>query len=148
MRTTYDYRNDDEVAVWQSAKNIFENKFYNKVQIVDVNDTFFVDEIKITVLRVYNPKIISNFANNSSTIYRIENEQTSFLILGDLGVEGGEELMQKCELSLLQTDYTQMAHHGQCGVSKEFYEYITPKKCLWPTPAWLWALCVKNTNSS
>ena len=38
----------------------------------------------------------------------------------------------------LQTEYTQMAHHGQNGVSKEFYEYIQPQKCIWPSPKWLW----------
>jgi hypothetical protein len=31
-----------------------------------------------------------------------------------------------------------MAHHGQGGVSKEFYEYIGVKRCIWPTPLWLW----------
>lgn len=59
-------------------------------------------------------------------------------MLGDLGVEGGNELMSDCSLVDLQTDYMQMAHHGQCGVSKEFYDYIKPKKCIWPTPKWLW----------
>ena len=60
------------------------------------------------------------------------------LILGDLGEEGGDEVMAECEKPLLMTDYTQMAHHGQWGVKKEFYEYIRPKKCIWPTPEWLW----------
>ena len=31
-----------------------------------------------------------------------------------------------------------MAHHGQAGASKELYEAISPKICLWPTPKWLW----------
>ena len=54
------------------------------------------------------------------------------------GVEGGNELMKNCPLSLLKTEYTHMAHHGQNGVSKEFYDYINPKKCIWPSPNWLW----------
>jgi hypothetical protein len=94
--------------------------------------------IKITVLRVFNEAIVNNFVNNSSTVYRIDGEKSSVLILGDLGEEGGDEVMAECEKSLLMTDYTQMAHHGQWGVKKEFYEYISPKKCIWPTPEWLW----------
>lgn len=135
---TYGYRNNAEKTMWQETKGIFENKFAGKVQVVQPNDVFFIDEIKITVLRVYNPTMTMNFVNNSSVVYRIEDENTSFLLLGDLGVQGGEEVMQSVPLHLLQTDYTQMAHHGQSGVSKEFYQYIQPKRCIWPTPGWLW----------
>jgi len=60
------------------------------------------------------------------------------LILGDLGIEGGNELMKNSSLALLQADYTQMAHHGQWGVSKKFYDYIKPQKCIWASPDWLW----------
>lgn len=134
----YGYRNDDELKIWQIATAKFEGTFKNQVQIVQAGDVFYVDEIKITVLRIYNPTTTANFVNNSSVVYRIENAETSFLILGDLGEEGGKELMENCPLELLQTDYTQMAHHGQAGVSKEFYAYIHPKRCIWPTPAWLW----------
>ena len=62
----------------------------------------------------------------------------SILILGDLGVEGGDDTISKCPLELLQADYTQMAHHGQDGVTKEFYDYIKPKRCIWTAPDWLW----------
>lgn len=109
-----------------------------EVSELSVGETFDFDDVSIRVLRVYNPSITKNFINNSSTVYRIDGEQGSFLILGDLGIEGGDELMKKCPKELLQTEYTQMAHHGQNGVSREFYEYIRPQKCIWPAPDWLW----------
>jgi hypothetical protein len=31
-----------------------------------------------------------------------------------------------------------MSHHGQTGSTREFYERIAPKICLYPTPIWLW----------
>ena len=31
-----------------------------------------------------------------------------------------------------------MAHHGQTGVSEEFYKTVSPNYCLWPTAGWLW----------
>ena len=31
-----------------------------------------------------------------------------------------------------------MAHHGQNGVKKDFYETVAPTACLWCTPKWLW----------
>lgn len=105
---------------------------------LSVNDIFVFDNISVRVLRVHNPAITKNFINNSSTVYRIDGKNGSFLILGDLGIEGGDELIKNCPLSLLKTEYTQMAHHGQDGVSKEFYEYIKPQKCIWASPDWLW----------
>lgn len=45
--------------------------------------------------------------------------------------------MNEC-LNELDSDYVQMAHHGQNGVTYEFYQAVSPKYCLWPTPEWLW----------
>lgn len=132
------YRKETEKELWESTEKIFDEKFSSKVEKIHTEDVFVIDNIKITVLRVYDPMMTTDFVNNSSVVYRIENENKSFLILGDLGVLGGEELIKNCPPELLHTDYTQMAHHGQGGVSKEFYEHIEPKRCIWPTPPWLW----------
>ena len=128
-------RTEIEAALVVDFFELTQNKESRKLS---VNDVFIFDNVSFRILRVYNPAITQNFINNSSTVYRIDSEQGSFLILGDLGVEGGNELMKNCPLSLLKTEYTQMAHHGQNGVSKEFYDYINPKKCIWPSPNWLW----------
>ena len=47
-------------------------------------------------------------------------------------------MMKNLSAETLYADYTQLAHHGQSGVSKEFYQYIKPEVCLWATPEWLW----------
>ena len=76
-------------------------------------------------------------------------------------VEGGEELMRmypeeitvtkedgtqekRHPRAVLFTDYTQMAHHGQRGVSRACYESLSPRACLWAAPDWLWD---KNNGS-
>jgi hypothetical protein len=59
------------------------------------------------------------------------------LFLGDLGVEGGQKLLKRYPTEL-KSDIVQMAHHGQGGVSKNVYQAIAPRICLWPTPKWLW----------
>ena len=120
------------------AQDIEQWDSFWAVQKLSAGDMFEFDEVSVQVLRVYNPEMKDNLVNNSSTVYRIDGPRSSILILGDLGVEGGNELMQNCPLALLQTDYTQMAHHGQWGVSKEFYDYVKPKACIWPSPDWLW----------
>jgi len=134
----YGKRNECEALLWRDIKFFFENKFIGRVHRIKQGEYFRFKNVAIKVLRVFNENITTNYLNNSSAVYRVEVSGNSFLILGDLGIEGGEELMRICPLVDLQTDYTQMAHHGQNGVSKQFYEYIKPKRCIWPTPVWLW----------
>ncbi len=126
-------RGKHEMILWQDIKT-WEKRY--DLHQVEVGESFQFDDVRIRVLRVFNPNIIS--INDSSTVYRIDGPKHSILILGDLGVKGGIDTINKCPRELLITDYTQMAHHGQGGVSREFYEYITPKRCIWATPDWLW----------
>lgn len=60
------------------------------------------------------------------------------MFTGDLGVEGGDKLLNGPYGAKLKADYVQMVHHGQRGVSEKFYQAVNPQYCLWPTPLWLW----------
>lgn len=132
-------RSFDEPDMWKKVSPIFEQDYAGKTHVIQKDEIFAFDDVKVKVLRVYNPLLINdNFLNESSAVFRIENDRSSFLILGDLGTDGGAEVMETCSLADLQTEYTQMSHHGQNGVTKDFYTYIRPQKCLWPTPEWLW----------
>ncbi len=90
------------------------------------------------ILGVRNPELTVNATNNQSAVWRVDIGGTSILFLGDLGVEGGDKLLASPYRSRLKADYVQMSHHGQTGVSEEFYGVVNPKYCLWPTPRWLW----------
>ena len=122
-----------EAELWQDVKQWDSTA---PVHQVLAGESFCFDDVNIRVLRVHNPSIVG--INDTSVVYRIEGEKSSILILGDLSVQGGLDTMERCPLDLLETDYTQMAHHGQGGVSREFYEYIQPKRCIWASPEWLW----------
>ncbi len=97
-----------------------------------------IDGIRIEVLGVKNPEITVNPVNNSSLVLRISDKSKSVLFLADLGVQGGEKLLQSPLADRLPSDYVQMAHHGQNGVNEAFYRRVNPSYCLWPTPDWLW----------
>ena len=119
--------------------------FYDDIAPFNVNtvicekdDVYNFGDVTVRVLRVHNDAAPNNFSNNSSTVYRLETENSSVIFLGDLGVEGGHHLLEVAPPELLKADYCQMAHHGQQGVSKEVYEVINPDYCLWCTPTWLW----------
>lgn len=127
-----------EIDLWERFDALCATRFVGSCQKVHANDTFTFDDLTVRVLRVYNPTITANFVNNSSTVYRIETSQTSVLFLGDLGREGGDEVLTTCDINALHADYVQMAHHGQNGVDEHFYRTIKPAACLWSTPDWLW----------
>jgi len=94
--------------------------------------------VTFEILAVWNPELTVNATNNQSAVWRVDIGDKSILFLGDLGVEGGEKLLASPYRSRLKADYVQMAHHGQTGVSEEFYKTVNPTFCLWPTPDWLW----------
>ena len=105
---------------------------------VTAGDELCLGEISVRVLRTPNENITVNRINNSSTVYRFEINGQSLLFLGDLGVEGGRELLENVDHALIKSDYVQMAHHGQQGVEREVYEAIHPHFTFWCTPTWLW----------
>jgi hypothetical protein len=53
--------------------------------------------------------------------------------MGDCGKEEGYRLLSGPYRKDLDCDYIQMAHHGQQGVSKNFYRTVKFNACLWPT---------------
>lgn len=112
-------------------------KISSKVEEVTLNQEIQLDNIKCEILGVKNPEITENAINNSSMIIKMETKKNKILFLGDTGVESGNKLLNN-QKEKIKVNILQMAHHGQKGVSKEIYEYINPKICLWPTPDWLW----------
>lgn len=97
-----------------------------------------IDGITFEVLGVKNPEITKNPVNNSSLVMRVADAKKSVLFLADLGVEGGDKLLNSPYADRLPADYVQMAHHGQTGVTEAFYQRVRASYCLWPTPKWLW----------
>ncbi len=71
-------------------------------------------------------------------IIRVWDDSKSMLFLGDCGSEEGDRLLSGPYRKELDCDYIQMAHHGQQGVSKDFYRTVKFKACLWPTPSWVY----------
>jgi glyoxylase-like metal-dependent hydrolase (beta-lactamase superfamily II) len=98
-----------------------------------------LDGCRVSFLALKNLEIHNNSINNSSLVFRVDLGTTRLLFTGDLGVEGGRKLLHSPDMaSKIRADYVQMAHHGQNGVDRSFYEAVAPTYALWPTPQWLW----------
>ena len=76
--------------------------------------------------------------NDTSILYRVKTPKTTLLFLGDLEPRGQEALVGKLPAEAFKADVVQMAHHGQNGVTRDFYDLVRPTACLWCAPEWLW----------
>lgn len=125
----------------KDAGDYFDALAASGIKVVEPAQAGFsvrLDELNVKVLRVNDPSIVVNTYNNSCMVLRLWDKHKSFLMLADLGLEAGEKLLQNAARGDLDCDYIQMSHHGQNGVSEEFYRTVKFRACLWPTPLWLW----------
>ena len=122
-------------------------KFYSlldnatDIEVVDCHcgDEFEIDGVNFKILSEKNPEMANrNPYNNSSMAYKMWDSKKSFIFLGDLGVEGGQKLLDSEYAKDLECDYLQMAHHGQNGCDKKFYQTVKFRACLWPSPKWVY----------
>ncbi|MBQ4127871.1 MAG: MBL fold metallo-hydrolase [Alistipes sp.] len=122
-------------------------KFYSlldnatDIEVVDCHcgDEFEIDDVNFKILSEKNPEMANrNPYNNSSMAYKMWDSKKSFIFLGDLGVEGGQKLLDSEYAKDLECDYLQMAHHGQDGCDKKFYQTVKFRACLWPSPKWVY----------
>ena len=112
-------------------------KLQGKVIEPKLNEKIQVGGIAVEVLGIKNPEITDNAGNEQSMVLKFTTKNSSLLILGDTGEKSSKKLLQS-QKEKLKSDIVQMAHHGQNGATKELYEAVSPKICLWPTPDWLW----------
>lgn len=111
--------------------------FAEKERILNTGDVFSIGDTKITVLNAFNPEFSE--CNDSSLVFRLELGGKSIIFTGDCEACAGEKVLHSTQPpSLLKGDICKMAHHGQNGCNKEFYEAVSPEICLWPTPSWVW----------
>ena len=136
----------DLVGKYEPASLPFISSFYEVLGVsgIQVNEMSpgevleLAEGVQMKILGAKNAHIPLNHVNNSSLVFKIISNSKSVLFLGDLGIEGGNEILKKVSPEEIKSKYVQMAHHGQDGVSIAFYRAVGPEIALWPSPRWLW----------
>lgn len=101
--------------------------------------TIKIDNVCFMPINDIDLTITNNAVNNTSIVYKVTmSNSKTILFLGDAGYEMGNKILNEVDYQIIKSDICQMAHHGQHGVSEKFYNVVSPKVCLWPTPEWLW----------
>ena len=133
----YASRSQEEGMQMVSAFDRISRAFPGKVQVLNTGDEFRIGKAKITVLYTANTSYIE--VNEHSVIFRMDLGGKSAVFTGDAQVNAGNKTLADWESSgLIDCDICKMAHHGQDGVDRNFYEAVSPEICLWPTPTWVW----------
>lgn len=137
----YEWYEQNEPSRAEFSKKVIDTvnseKRKENVHIPQINEKIQIDGIEVEILGIRNPEITENSGNEQSMVIKFDTGKQSLLILGDTGEKSSEKLL-KTQKEKLKSDIVQMAHHGQAGATKELYEAVQPKICLWPTPEWLW----------
>lgn len=143
----YHSRFSDSLVDCEQPYNQYAHDFYAvldscSIPVTDLREpglTGNIDGFNFKILGVTNEEFRTNPYNNSSTVIKVWDDKKSMLFLGDCGAEAGDKLMNgPFGGKELDCDYMQMAHHGQNGVTEDFYKKVNFRVCLWPTAWWIW----------
>ena len=106
---------------------------YVKGEVVEM------DGVTFETLNDYNLDIIKIDPVNGTTIcLGVNMGNRRILVTGDVSANEGHWLASTADKSKFKADIVFMAHHGQQGAPRRFYEMVKPEAAIWPAPQWLW----------
>lgn len=74
--------------------------------------------------------------NDGSLVFELSGQEKSFLFCGDVGIGMSQTILEQYG-DELKADYIQMGHHGNGGLSEEFYRLVHPQVAFFDAPDWL-----------
>ena len=102
-------------------------------------DKFEIAGLKFHVLSAYGDHVdeLSNdLINDGSMMFKITAKRKSMLFCSDVGISMSDYILQDAATDL-KADYIQMGHHGNGGLSHEFYQFVGAKTAFFDAPDWL-----------
>lgn len=121
----------------QRASDLEEAIKRSGVKVIRPRKGEWIEAGHFRVLPLSDGSPVGETLNPSSVVYRVETRGKSMLFLGDMDWRAEKKILAEFPEEL-KCPVVQMAHHGQQGVTEEFYRHIHPEACVWPTPEWLW----------
>lgn len=112
----------------------------DKVYYVHTGDEVNVCGLDMKVLNAYEKEktnaLTTDLANDGSMMFKLTNKKESILFCADVGVSMSDTIINDSKNDL-KCDYIQMGHHGNGGLSEEFYQLTQPKLAFFDAPEWL-----------
>lgn len=121
----------------ERVRNDLAAVFGDRTHVMHRGSEYDFDGVHITCMN--DPYLVDhNSINNSSCVLKFEMGGKKIMFLGDMGEDVGTQFLADHAGEDLKCDIVQMAHHGQDGVGRNFYEALSPAACLWCAPGWLY----------
>lgn len=118
---------DEFVTLTEEADNIV---YLNEGDVIDLFG------LKMEVFHSFDLKDLAEDGdpcNNGGMIFKLSAQQDSMLFLADVGGNHSEEILEKWG-DKLKSDYVQMGHHGNGGMSETVYRVVNPKAAFFDAP--------------
>lgn len=130
--------NDFKIHAVVTANSQYDSYLYKrvlkaiqkeKVRIITVQAPMKIDEIKDVSIQVLNPLEWhkGENVNNESVVLKIESQNLSFLLTGDIQEEAMRSILEK--KYELKSDFLKVPHHGArlLEAGREFVQKVEPK---------------------
>ena len=111
-------------------------KLSNVVYLKD-KDTLDLIGLHMKVLNSWNEKVDAmenNLLNNGSLMFRISGEQNSMLFCADVQSQMENDILAEHQ-GEISSDYVQLGHHGNWGLTMNFYNQVNPKAVFFDAPS-------------
>ena len=112
-----------------------------KVKPIYAGDVLDMDGMQVKVLHDYTTKDGGDAANDGSLMLKFYGEKSSMLFCADTGASQSKTILENYGEDL-PASYIQLGHHGNGGLSEEFYKKVASKGTLkvafFDAPDWLY----------
>lgn len=112
---------------------------FDRLSLLHTGDEVEICGLHCKVFSAYDSwvnQVSGDLCNDGSMMFRIANKEESMLFCADVGNIMSDKIIQEYEAEL-KCSYIQMGHHGNGGLSEEFYRLTEPKAAFFDAPEWL-----------
>lgn len=130
-----------ENAPWDETYTVecFREMGVENIKYLHAGDKKKIAGVQIKVLNAYDDyvdEISNDLHNDGSLMFKVYGETESMLFCSDVGRSMSDWIIEHYGEDL-SSDYLQMGHHGNGGLSEEFYRMVQPKVAFFDAPEWL-----------
>ena len=138
----------DDVTVYRTFLDQTAND--KRIHYLYRGDHISLIGLDCTVFNSYDnivDSLSNDLCNDGSLMLKLKNQNESILFCADVGSIMSDTIIKQFG-DQLPSDYIQMGHHGNGGLSENFYKMVKPKVAIFDAPKWLLENKNPDTNET
>ena len=143
--TVKDY---DDVEVYDAFLDIIGD--LDNVHYLKEDDELDLLGLRMKVLHAWDEDtdaLSKNLMNNGSMMFTLTGNEDCILFCADVENETEQFVIERHKDELAEVDYLQAGHHGNWGMTTDFYDHVNPVEVYFDAPNWLIEAEDKNYNA-